>query len=138
MPLPEERLRPHPSARFAGSEHAIDLPTALRALRAEPRAFANGHRQITLVHHGPVRIVLFAFDGGGRIPEHRVPGWITIHVLRGALKVRTPDGQHELREGQVLALAPDVPHDIDAVSESDMLLGVYPKGLPGSGAAATR
>lgn len=138
MSVPEERLRPHPSDRFAGTEHAIDLRSALRALRGEPRPFANGHRQITLVHHGPVRIVLFAFDAGGRMPQHRAPGWVTIHVLRGTLKVRTPDEQHELREGQILALAPDVSHDIDAPVDADMLLGVYPKGLPGSGVAATR
>lgn len=137
MSVPEERLRPHPADRFAGTEHAIDLPAALRALRAERGPVASGHRQITLVHHGPVRLVLFAFDAGGRMPQHRAPGWVTIHVLRGTLKVRTPNEHHELREGQILALAPDVPHDVDAAADADMLLGVYPRGLPGSGAAAS-
>ena len=136
MTAPEERLRPHPADRFAGTEHAIDLPAALRALRAESRPVANGHRQITLVHHGPVRLVLFAFHAGGRIPQHRTPGWVTIHVLRGTLRVKTPDTQHELGEGHILALAPDVPHDVDAAGEADMLLGIYPKGLTGSGAAS--
>ena len=110
---------------------------ALRALRAESSPSANGHRQITLVHKGPVRLVLFAFDKGGRLPEHQAQGWVTIHVLRGKLTVQTPDEQHELGEGRILALAPDVPHDVEAHAESDMLLGVYPKGLVGSGAAAT-
>lgn len=136
MTAPEERLRQHPADRLAGAERAIDLTAALRALRAEPRASGNGHRQIALAHHGPMRLVLFAFDAGGRLPEHTAPGWVTIHVLRGALKVRTPNGVHELREGQILALAPDVPHDVDAGAEADMLLGLYPSGLPGSGAAA--
>jgi quercetin dioxygenase-like cupin family protein len=136
MTAPEERLRPRPADRFAGTEHAIDLPAALRALRAESRPVANGHRQITLVHHGPVRLVLFAFHAGGRIPQHRAPGWVTIHVLRGTLRVKTPDTQHELGEGHILALAPDVAHDVDAAGEADMLLGIYPKGLTGSGAAS--
>jgi hypothetical protein len=34
-----------------------------------------------------------------------------------------------------LTLAPNVPHDVDALAESDMLLGVYPDGPTGSGAA---
>lgn len=136
MSAPEERRRPHPLDRFAGAEHALDLPEALRALRAEVRSGANGHRQIALVHHGPVRLVLFAFEAGGRIPEHRAPGWITIHVLRGSLHVRTPDARHALREGQILALAPDVPHDVDATEETDMLLGVYPETPMGSAAPA--
>lgn len=61
------------------------------------------------------------------MPEHRAPGWVTIQVVRGALRVRTPDALHELSEGQILALAPNVPHDVEATDEADMLLGVYPE-----------
>jgi len=136
MTAKEDRRRPHPSERFAGAERALDLPAALRALRAEGSAGANGHRQIALLHHGPVRLVLFAFDAGGRMPEHQAPGWITIHVLRGALRVQTSEAQHALREGQILALAPGVPHDVDATEEADMLLGVYPETPMGSAAPA--
>jgi quercetin dioxygenase-like cupin family protein len=135
MSAPEERLRPHPSDRFAGAEHALDLPAALRALRAETKPGANGHRQITLLHHGPVRLLLFAFDEGGRIPQHHAPGWVTIHVLRGILRVQTPDRRYVLNEGELLALAPNVAHDVDAVDDSDMLLGVYPEAPTGSAAS---
>ena len=137
MTTPDARRRPRPSDRFAGSEHALDVREALRALRAEAAPGANGHRQITLLHQGPVRLVLFAFAAGGRMPEHRAPGWVTIQVLRGALRVRTPDAQHDLAEGQILALAPNVPHDVDAHDEADMLLGVYPE-TPMNSAAAPR
>lgn len=130
----EPRRRPHPSDRFAGAEHLLDLPAVLRALRDEPRSGTNGHQQIALLHHGPVRLVLFAFEPGGRMPEHRAPGWVTIHVLRGALRVRTPNARHELGEGQILSLAPDVPHDVEAAEAADMLLGVYPETAVGSAA----
>jgi quercetin dioxygenase-like cupin family protein len=135
MTTPDARRRPRPSERFAGTEHALDVREALRALRAEAGASANGHRQITLLHQGPVRLVLFAFAAGGRMPEHRAPGWVTIQVLRGMLRVRTPEAQHALTEGQILALAPNVPHDVDASDEADMLLGVYPE-TPVNAAAA--
>jgi quercetin dioxygenase-like cupin family protein len=135
MSAAEDRLRPRPSDRLAGSEHTIDLKGALRSLRAETRAGANGHRQITLLHREPVRLVLYAFEKGGRIPQHTAPGWVTIHVMRGALRVETPDAEYVLNEGQLLTLAPNIRHDVDAVDESDMLLGVYPDGPTGSGAA---
>jgi quercetin dioxygenase-like cupin family protein len=135
MTTSDPRRRPRPSERFAGTEHALDVREALRALRAEAGPSANGHRQITLIHHGPVRLVLFAFDAAGSMPEHRAPGWVTIHVLRGGLRVRTPDTQHVLGQGQILALAPDVPHDLESTEETDMLLGVYP-GAPVNSAAA--
>jgi quercetin dioxygenase-like cupin family protein len=135
MSAPGGRRRPRPSDRFAGAEHVLDLTAALRALRAEPQSGADGHQQIALLHHGPVRLVLFAFEAGGRMREHRAPGWITIHVLRGSLDVRTPGAQHALGEGQILALAPDVPHELKATEEADMLLGVYPEVPVGSAAA---
>jgi quercetin dioxygenase-like cupin family protein len=130
-----ERRRPHPIDRFAGAEHALDLTTALRALRAEGPFDAHGHRQIALLHHGPLRLVLYAFAPAGRIPEHRAPGWVTIHVLRGALTVRTPDARHMLHEGQILSLAPNVAHDVEAGGEADMLLGVYPESPVNSAAS---
>ena len=119
---------------MAGAENALDLRAELRALRAEPQS-TDGHRQIALIHRGPVRLILYAFDEGGRIPAHQAPGWVTIHVLRGALRVKAPDAEHVLTEGQLLMLAPNVAHDVDATAESDMLLGVYPEGPTGSGAA---
>ena len=134
MSAPDSRRRQRPADRFAGAEHALDLPAALRALRAETRTGTNGHRQIALLHHGPVRLVLFAFDAGGHMPEHRAPGWITIHVLRGSLTVRTAEARHALAAGQVLSLAPGVAHDVDATEEADMLLGVYPESPVGSAA----
>jgi quercetin dioxygenase-like cupin family protein len=134
MSAAEERLRPRPASRMAGAENALDLRAELRALRAEPQS-TDGHRQIALIHRGPVRLILYAFDQGGRIPQHQAPGWVTIHVLRGALRVKAPDAEHVLTEGQLLMLAPNVAHDVDATAESDMLLGVYPEGPTGSGAA---
>jgi quercetin dioxygenase-like cupin family protein len=104
----------------------LDLPASLRALRAEAFPSANGHRQIALMHQGPVRLVLFAFEAGGRMPQHSAPGWVTIHVLRGALTVRTPEEIHALGEGTLLSLAPDLLHDVEATEETDMLLGIYP------------
>ena len=123
-----ERRRPRPSDRFAADEHQLDLTSALQSLRAEPNGSANGHRQVALMHEGPVRLVLFAFDAAGRMPQHAAPGWVTIHVLRGSLTVQTPDATHVLAGGTLLSLAPGVRHDVEATEETDMLLGIYPDG----------
>ena len=128
MPAAEDRLRKPPAERFAGEEHHLDLAAALASLRREPHPPVAGHRQITVSHHGPVRLVLFAFDTGGRMPEHSTLGFVTIHVLRGALRVGTPQRRYELTAGSLLALDPGIPHDVEAIEESDMLLGVYPPG----------
>jgi quercetin dioxygenase-like cupin family protein len=69
--------------------------------------------------------VLFAFDAGGRLPEHRAPGFVTILALAGRVRVTTPRGAHELDAGQAVLLDPDLPHDVEAPVDSDMLLMVH-------------
>ena len=69
-------------------------------------------------------MVLFAFEAGGRLAEHRAPGFVVIHGLRGTLSVRTPTELHQLSEGRALVLDPDVMHDVEAIEEADMLLTI--------------
>jgi quercetin dioxygenase-like cupin family protein len=67
---------------------------------------------------------LFTFEPGGHLPEHRAPGQVVIHCLRGELAVEAGAAQHRLSGGDALVLEPDVPHSLEAVVESDMLLTV--------------
>ncbi|HYC33985.1 MAG TPA: cupin domain-containing protein [Gemmatimonadales bacterium] len=124
MNQPDERLRPHPSTRFAGPVVSLDLPGLARALRSEPHPAKDGHRQAGLVHRGPLRLLLFAFDAGGRLPEHRAPGQVVIHCLRGELAVEASAERHRLGSGEAVVLEPDVPHSVEAVADSEMLLTV--------------
>lgn len=117
--------------RLAGPCQVLDVDDALRGLRAEAPAGPRGHRQIALRHRGPLRLVLFAFEAGGRLPAHQARGWLTVHVLRRSLYVHPPDAQHALGAGQLLPLAPGVLYDVDAVTDTDLLLGVYPDALAG-------
>lgn len=130
----EQRTRPAPSERFAGPEHHLQLDEALAFLRREPQVPRAGHRQMTLLHRASVRLVLFAFDAGGTIAQHSAPGVVTIHVLRGSMRVRTPSESYDLRAGDLLTLERDVPHDVEALEESDMLLGVHPEAPPNASA----
>lgn len=123
----DEQRRVRPSERFAGAEHLLDIAATLADLRREPLRGDSGHRQIALVHEGPVRLVLFAFEAGSRMKEHAAPGWVTIHVLRGTLTIRSEGAEHQLSAGNILSLAPRVRHDVEATSEVDMLLGIYPE-----------
>jgi len=110
------------SARLAGPEHLLDLDAALAALRREPHAAKDS--QITVFHHGPLRLVLFAFEAGGHLREHHVPGVVVMRALKGTLRVRTPLDTYELLQGKILVLDPDVPHEVEARESADMLLSV--------------
>jgi quercetin dioxygenase-like cupin family protein len=122
---PEKRLRPHPAQRFAEPARKLDLADCFEDLLDEPHEPTEGHRQITIARHGSQTLTLFHFTEGSRLPEHKVDGAVTIHVLGGELEVETSEEIHKLTEGQLLMLAPGIEHDVRAQEESRMLLTVH-------------
>lgn len=124
VPPTTARLRPRPADRFAGPEHRIALASVLAALRVEPHDGKDRHRQITVFSNGALRIVLFAFEAGGRLAAHRAPGFVVIMTIRGMVHVQTTHEVHELSAGEILVLDPDVEHDVAAQVEADVMLTV--------------
>lgn len=120
-----DRLRPHPEDRLAPSVQVVKLAEAAAKLRAEPHGSVAGHRQIAVARHGPVTNILFVFERGGLLKEHRTDGVVTIHVLSGRLEVAFDDERHEMGAGELVHLAADVPHSVRAIEESEMLLTVH-------------
>jgi quercetin dioxygenase-like cupin family protein len=124
----QPRLRQHPSDRFAGDSHMVDLGAALRDLRAEVPAPQRGHRQVTLLKQRTMTQVLFSFDPGSALEDHVTHGLVTLHVLEGHLTVHAAGQAHALSAGYVLVLNPDVAHDVRATDTSAMLLTVHLDG----------
>lgn len=119
-----ERLREHPKDRLADPVQRVSLADAAARLRAEPHEAVSGHRQVALVRHGPVSMILFVFDRDGFLKEHSTDGEVTIHVLSGRLAVTTPTGEERLGAGELLSLAPGQSHAVRAMEPSEMLLTV--------------
>jgi quercetin dioxygenase-like cupin family protein len=122
------RLRQHPQDRLSASAQVVDLATAATQLAAEPHDAIAGHRQIAVFRHGPVTALLFVFEPEGLLKEHQTDGVVTIHSLAGRLVVTAEDNEMELAAGQLLALAPGVPHTVRALVASCMLLTVHKTG----------
>jgi quercetin dioxygenase-like cupin family protein len=120
----DERLRPHPEARFAPEQIEIDLNAIAARLRGESHTGERGHRQETLFHHDGLTIALFLFERFTHLAAHRARGVVNIHVLRGRLKITLDKQVHELVGGQMLLLAAGVEHAVAAEEESEMLLTV--------------
>jgi quercetin dioxygenase-like cupin family protein len=121
---PEHR-RP-PRERFAGTEHVFDLAETAANLRAEGTPARDGHRQVAIFHQGALRLIVFDFEAGGRLPGHKAEAVVTILALSGLLEVSTPAQAHRLAAGSMLVLDPGVPHDVHAPQPSQMLLTVAP------------
>jgi len=119
-----ERLRQHPEERLASPVQVFDVATVVESLRNEAHDARNGHRQVTIGRHGPVTQIIMTFEDGGLFKEHTAEGVVTIQVLGGKLEVVLEAETLELVSGQLVTLAPGVPHSVRALAESEMLLSI--------------
>jgi len=122
--VPDDRLRTHPKERLASPMQQVDLAAAASQLRAEAHGSVSGHRQLALVRHGPITMILFAFDQDGRLKEHQTDGEVIIQVLKGQLAVNVAGETCVLHAGSFVALAPAQRHSVHALEASDMLLTI--------------
>jgi quercetin dioxygenase-like cupin family protein len=102
----------------------FDLSAELDELRRQPSYQNGAPTGRTLVKEPDLRIVLMVLKSGGRLEEHRASGPLSVQALEGRLRLRLPDGSAELSAGQLLALEPDIRHDVEAIEDCAFLLTI--------------
>ena len=118
---PQHR-RPH-TPPMAAPFLEFDLNRELEELHSEP-AWADGQNARTLVKFEDFRVVLMALRARVQMPEHQTKGRISIHTVVGHILVRAEGRTFNLSGGGVLALDRDVPHDVEALEDSAVLLTI--------------
>jgi quercetin dioxygenase-like cupin family protein len=88
----------------------------------EERWRPNGHSGKTLVKYPNVRVVLIVMMRGGRLENHEAVARVSIQTLQGHVFVRLSDQRIDLPCGCLLELERLLPHDIEALEESAVLL----------------
>jgi quercetin dioxygenase-like cupin family protein len=118
--------RTPPKERFAPDVAHFNLVVTARELALEAHEGQHGHRQIALYKHGHghATVALFRFKQGGGMAEHSAPGTVFVQVLEGRLVLRAQGENHVVSQGELLVLAPGMPHDVRAEEDSVMLLTV--------------
>jgi len=67
-------------------------------------------------------VTLFAFDAGEALSEHTAPFDALVIVLEGAFALTIGGNRVEARAGTVVRMPAGVPHAVDAIDPSRMLL----------------
>jgi quercetin dioxygenase-like cupin family protein len=114
--------RPHTSA-LAGTFLESDLNVELARLHDES-TWSSGQNARTLIKYDDFRVVLLALQAHARMAEHKAEGRISIHVLTGHLRLSASGRTFDLRPGSLLALDRGVPHSVEAIEESALLLTI--------------
>ncbi len=119
-----ERLPQH----LAGAVLAFDLAREAAQLRTE-HAWVQGDRNAkTLVKASSFRVVLIALRAGARLPDHAAAGWLSLQALAGRLRVHVSEETLDVQVGGLVTLERDLPHEIEAVDESTVLLTIAWEG----------
>ncbi len=77
-------------------------------------------------------VVLVSLREGSNLDEHAVDGPATVQVLQGHVALNVEGEENELRENDVAVLAPKKLHDVQAQSDS-VLLVTFGTEPPSSG-----
>ena len=91
-------------------------------LREFAESSKSGRAGKTLVKQGPLRITLVALKKGAVLPSHRVAGPVSIHVLRGCLRLSTERGDVDVPAGGLITLGAGVAHTARAHEECSILI----------------
>ena len=101
----------------------LDLNREIEKLRSEGR-WQSGHTAKTLVKYSDFRVVLIVMKTGGRLEKHRTEGRISVQTLDGQIRFTTAERSVELAAGQMLTLEHDIPHDVEGIVDSALLLTI--------------
>ena len=115
--------REHEVGTLAALLLTLDLSSEIEKLRSEGR-WQSGHTAKTLVKYSDFRVVLIVMKTGGRLDKHRTKGRISVQTLDGRIRFSTAERSVELSAGQMLTLEHDIPHDVEGIVDSALLLTI--------------
>lgn len=118
----ESQRRPH-GPPMAASFLEFDLLAEVQRLQAEA-AWDTGQNARTLIKYDDLRVVLMTLKAHQRIPQHKTEGRVTLHLVAGHAQVKAAGRTFNLRAGGVVALDRGVPHDLETLEESILLLTI--------------
>lgn len=88
------------------------------------KPWQSGHYAKTLYKKHDFRVVLLSMERGAHLKEHHADGTISVHVLKGKLRMNVGGKAHELPAGSLFTLAASIRHDVEALEDSAFLLTI--------------
>ena len=81
----------------------------------------EGFNPKVLMNEPGCNMVLLSMRAGQLIPEHRSKGMVTVHAIRGHVSLFA-GFRNELYAGEVISIEEGVPHRIEAIEDSALLV----------------
>jgi quercetin dioxygenase-like cupin family protein len=76
----------------------------------------------TVIDRPEGTVTAFAFDGGQALSEHSAPYDALVQMIQGAMEIKVGGVPHSVKAGEWLMMPADVPHSVEAMEPSIMVL----------------
>ncbi len=118
------RMAPRADRVLCGPAITFAIAEEIKLLKQEPEWISGTRNSVTVVKTANLSIVLTAIKKGATLCGHEVDGPITLQVLSGAVQFGVAGEPRKLAAGTLIALEKAVPHDIQALADSELLLTI--------------
>lgn len=118
------RTAPRVDRTLSGPTITFSIVEEIRRLREEPEWIAGTRNSVTVVKTANLSVVLTAIKKEATLCGHEVDGPITLQVIAGAVRFSVAGKPLTLKAGTVIALDKAIPHDIQALEDSELLLTI--------------
>ncbi len=108
-------------------ETAATVLTLIDDMRAISPLKDSGLGHTTVLSHPDVRVVILTFTAGHLLKEHSAPFPLLMQALDGELLVRAGERETRLTPGAPLRLDAALPHEVEALSDSRLMLTLVTK-----------
>lgn len=104
---------------------ALDHAQPLDIINVQPLAGKlQDVKTHSLLKTGKLQLMRLVLAAGQSVPEHQVPGEITIQCLEGQAVVSTPGLSRRLGAGELMALPGGEPHALKATTAASLLVTI--------------
>lgn len=103
---------------------SFEVAAEVHGLRTEDHPWQAGRNAKILVKYPDFRVLLIGLRAGTHVAQHHAAGSVSIQTISGHILVRAAGRPFDLPEGQLLALEREVPHDVEALAESAILVTI--------------
>jgi quercetin dioxygenase-like cupin family protein len=103
----------------------VDIPAFVDQIKTEKAWQKNDRNGITVFKSSDLTLVITAMQASAEISHNNVEAYMTVQVLEGEVRITTPDGDMDMRSGNMIALHPGIPHSVYAITDMILLISIY-------------
>ncbi len=102
-----------------------DLAAFVEQVKDEETWGKSDRNAITVFKTDNMTIVVTVLKEGAAIKDNTVNGFLTLQVMEGITRITSLEGDADMKENQLIAFHPGIPHSIEAMTDTVLLLTTY-------------